>query len=132
MEEKKKLKFSDIDSKSDLEKKIDGELMEEDIKKEADLYDQILYTIVPKTHDQSLGIFPKDQGLSHFSVILWNTKKGIPSSITDSDYKVLEVKVNNDIIRNNLKNVGGGAYTLKHVPNTLPMQEVDPISFRGE
>jgi hypothetical protein len=130
--EKKKLKFSDIDSKSDLEKKIKGEVTEENLDKEADLYYKTLYTVIPKSHDQSLGIFPGDQQLTYSSVLLWDTIKGIPTVTVDSDYKVIKITINNSIVKDNLKSLGGGVYTLKHIPNNLHMEEVDNISYKGE
>jgi hypothetical protein len=130
--EKKKLKFSDIDSLSDLSKKIEGEVTDDEIKKEADLYHQELYTVIPKSHEQSLGIFPDYQQLSHSSILLWDTIKGIPTSVADSDYKVLKVTINSKIVRESLKSLNGGVYTLKHIPNSLPMEEVDSISYKGE
>jgi len=132
LEEKKKLKFSDIDSQSDLEKEIDGELIEDTVKKEADLYHKTLYTVIPKTHDHSLGIFPNDQGLTNAGVLAWDTIKGIPTSLLDIEYKVIKVTLNDTIIRDNLRPVGGSTYILKHIPNTLPMEEANNISFNGE
>ena len=117
-----------FDSQSDLEKEIDGELVEEEIKKEADLYNQALFTIIPSSHDFSLGIFPHDQQLTSSSVLLWDTVKGIPLSLTDNlDNKVIKVTLTSSIIRNNLKSLGGGIYSLKLIPNTLFMEEVSSL-----
>jgi len=130
---KKELKFSEMDLHSDLTKKIDGELEENgDMVKEADLYHKTLFTVVPKSHDHSLGIFPDDQQLSHSSVLLWDTVKGIPPAAIDVDYKVLKITINFSIIRDSLKTIGGGVYSLRHIPNTLPIEEVDSISYKGE
>ena len=113
-----------FDSHSDLEKEIEGELVEEEIKKESDLYHQILYTVIPFSHDFSLGIFPHDQQLSTTAVLLWDTLKSIPLSLIDNeDNKVIKVVVNSKVIRNELRSLGGGVYSMKLIPNTLFMEE---------
>jgi hypothetical protein len=124
------LKFSDIDSNSELKKQIDGELEEDKLSKEADLYNQILYTVVPTPHDISLGIFPDDQDISHSSVILWNNVRLIPTSIVDSDYKVVKVKLTQSDILNKLKNIGNGMYSLKSISNEMPLEESDSFEFK--
>jgi hypothetical protein len=137
LEEQNKLKFGDFDSESDLTKKIDGEIQEvtEDNKlvtKQADLYKNELYTIVPKGYDFTLGIYPDDQQLSHSSVILWNNIKTIPTSAIGDDYKVLKVKMNDVIIKNQLKPLGSGIYSLKHISPEVMMEEVDQITYNNE
>ena len=117
-----------FDSQSDLEKKIDGELVEEEITKEADLYHRTLFTLIPFSHDFSLGIFPQDQQLTTSFVLLWDTVKLIPLSLIDnSDNKIIKVTLNSSTIRDSLKSLGSGVYSLKLIPNTLPMEEVSSI-----
>jgi len=127
---KNKLSF---DQTSDLEKKIEGEVKEDPtLEKEADLYYNTLFTIVPKPHDVSLGIFPDDQQLSTKRVLLWNSLKQVPTFLIDDDYKVLKVKLTPSIIRNSLRNIGGGIYALEFIPNTLFMEEESNVSFKEE
>lgn len=127
---KSKLYFGDFDTESDLEKEVDGEI--EEIEKKADLYFNDLYTVIPESHDFTLGIFPDDQQLSSKGVFLWNSIKLIPTSLRDKDYKVLKVKIDSSKIKNNLKPHGNGIYTLSFIPNTASFEEVDNISFFSE
>lgn len=134
MGKKHDLKFSDLNSTSDFDKTIDGDMEEvdfnNDLKKNADLYNNILYTIVLKDRDFDLGIFPDDQGFSHSSVVLWNSIKGIPL-YTDNDFKVFKIIITPEIKRDLLKSLGCGIYSLKHIPNTLSIEEVDGVSFQS-
>ena len=127
---KSKLYFGDIGAESDLEKEIEGEV--EEIKKEADLYFHNLFTVMPISHDHTLGIFPDDQQLSEKGVFLWNSIKTIPTSLRNEDYKVVRVMLDVDKIKRNLKPQGAGVYTLPYIPNTASFKEVDNTSFFSE
>lgn len=131
----KNLKTGDKELTSDIDKEVPGEVdivKEKELKKESDLYKRELFTIIPSTHDPSLGIFPHDQQLSNSFVLLWNSIKTIPPLLIDSGYKVLKLKIeSNSLIRNDLKSLGSGVYSLKYIPNTIPWEEVDKISFRN-
>ena len=127
-----KYKQSDMESKSDFDKEIDGKVdivKEDEMKKEADLYDFKLNTVAPSDHDPTLGIFPKDQQLSDHHVILWNSVRTIPTSIIDSGYKVYEVQLNKDFVKNQLKTAGSGVYWTSYVPADTPMREVSDTSY---
>jgi hypothetical protein len=100
--------------------------------KQSDLYLNELYVIIPKTHDEKLGIFPKDQQVSNKHVVLWNNVKSIPTSLLDNNYKVLKVIISSDTIENTLTNLGGGVYALPHIPNNIHMEEVSPISYTND
>ena len=132
MELKSKHKHSDLDSHSDFDKEIEGKvdiIPEDEIKKEADLYDFKLNTVAPETHDPTLGIFPKDQQLSDHHVILWNSVRTIPTSVIDNGYKVYEVKLDREFVKNQLKPVGSGVYYTSFIPDNTPMREVSDISY---
>lgn len=121
-----KFKFSDINFESDLEKEIEFEVEEDKhFKKESDLYDYLLYTVVSREHNINLGIFPSDQNLASTSVLLWNNIFTIPTFLKNSDYKVVQIRLTPSIIREYLRNLGGGVYAIKYVPNTLSMSEVN-------
>jgi len=137
MHKKNKLEFSDFDSHSDLEKKIEGEIEEVNVEDEvcsktADLYKSTLYTAVPASHDHTLGIFPDDQQLSHSIVLLWTSHKTIPPSVIDNGYKVLTIDIPKDVVKNHLTSLGGGVYGLNYVPNTFSISETDNISYNND
>ena len=126
---KNKLSF---DQTSDLEKQIEGDIVEEKLEKEADLYYSTLFMPIPITHDFSLGVFPDDQQLSTRHVLLWNSVKSIPTSISDNNYKIIKVVIPHKAIVNQMKSVSGGVYALSLIPNMWKMQEVNSVSFREE
>jgi len=127
---KSNLNFGDLNTESDFEKEIEGDI--EEIEKEADLYFNYLYLPVLESQDSSLGVFPDDQKISRKGVLLWNSVKTIPMFFKSPDYKILKVKIDSDKIKGRLKVHGGGAYSLPFIPNTIPMEKTDNQSFFSE
>ena len=127
---KSNLNFGDLNTESDFEKEIEGDI--EEIEKEADLYFNYLYLPVLESQDSSLGVFPDDQKISRKGVLLWNSVKTIPMFFKLPDYKILKVKIDSDKIKGKLKAHGGGVYSLSFIPNTIPMEETDNQSFFSE
>lgn len=120
-----------MESQSDMEKQIDGEIIKDKeipIEKEADLYNQELYTIVPANFDTMLDIFPSGQDVSHSSVLLWSSIKTIPPSVLEAGYKILKIRISDTVWRNFLKNLGQGVYSLKVIPKEWIIGQPDAIT----
>lgn len=129
---KSKLNFNNLDTMSDFDKDIDGEVEEIEIEKESELYFDSLFIPVLTSHDSSLGIFPDDQKISRKGVFLWNSIKTIPMLFKSKDYKILKVDIASGNFRENLKPLGSGVYSLSYIPNTVPLTKSDNQSFYSE
>jgi len=96
------------------------------IQKEADLYNDILYTVVPIFHNASLGILPEDQGFNPKYVFLW----GNPTSLTNfstKEWKMVEIRLPENIKHKALTALVGGAYALPYIPNVWDMKELKHV-----
>ena len=93
--------------------------------KKSDLYNRILYSVVPKDHNIKQGVFPDDQGFSNRYVYLWSSRRYVPSLLS-KDWKTIEIQVESEsLIRNHLRVIGNGVYTLPHLSNRMRMEEID-------
>lgn len=120
------LKFSDKETTSELDKKVDGELdiVEKELKKEADFYDKTLFTLSPEGHDPSLGIFPQDQTLAPNHVLIWADWKTIPPSYLDKEYVIYQFKIPSEsFVKQHLRNLGGGVYAVKYLSNDIKFEK---------
>ena len=85
--------------------------------KHATMYQNRLYTVVPKQHNLSLGILPEDQGFSSKVVILWDTYRDLVLFDEEIWRKVM-VELPEAVKRTDLVKWPGAAYALPSVPNT--------------
>lgn len=90
--------------------------------KQADLYNNILYTIVPKDMSLEYGIYPDDQKFHRKYVLLWDTYDDLLSFDSDK-WKRLKVIIPKDAKFGALHRIMANAYGIEHIPNSWAMVE---------
>jgi hypothetical protein len=119
------LRFSDFEKEIPCEIDIvDGE----DLSKSAELYNNILYSVIPKNHNINLGIFPEDQGFSSRHIILWSSLRDIPQ-LFDTEFKVVSIKIPPEIKKQYLKPLRSGVYSLSSISNTAKIKVVRNVDI---
>ncbi len=94
-----------------------------ELKVEADLYHNIVYTVVPKDHSLELGIFPEDQQFSGKYVFVWSSYRDL-LRFSEDVWKKVKVKMPQGKRFEFLTPMVGGAYSLTHIPNTWHLEPV--------
>lgn len=121
------LSFGDfnIEIPGDIDVVDKDQLLSEDFntKKIADLYNDVLYTVINKDHDIKLGILPQDQGFSDKHIILWSSLKSIPIEWVDK-FNIVSVKISSETKKNYLKSLGAGIYSLTDINNNFKLKIV--------
>ena len=117
----------DLQSGTNLLKKVpaehvspEEELPEAKPSKEANLWRNILYTVVPKDHNLSLGILPEDQQFHTNYVFLWDDYTSLVV-FPESKWDKVKVIIPDSVKHNGLTKLPGDAYAVHTVPNTWPM-----------
>ena len=97
--------------------------IEDELKfKEATLYHNIMYTVVPKDHDLKLGILPEDQGFSKKYVFLWDSYAYL-NIFDDTTWKKVLVHIPDEAKHNMLTRLTGAAFAIPGISNTWELQE---------
>jgi hypothetical protein len=91
---------------------------------QADLYNDLVYTVIPKNHKIELGIFPEDQHFSSKYVFVWNTYRDL-LNFKEDVWQKISVAIPQGLKHTVLKPMVGGAYSLTHIPNTWKIEPVD-------
>jgi len=94
------------------------------LKFQADLYHNILFTVVPKLYNFDRDITPELQNFSSKYVFLWDTWDEI-KTFDASKWKALKVFLPKDVKFKELGKVGTTGYSLPKVPKEWPMEEVN-------
>ena len=108
--------------------------MIEDLKfiKEGDLYNNILYTVVPKDMSLEFGIFPQDQKFSTKYVFLWDTFPDL--NLFDSEkWKKLRVNIPLEAKEQHLlTRITGSTLGIAFIPNSWEVEEQKINSLHNE
>lgn len=121
------LQFNSFQTSTDMEKDVplhDPEIVTEDALtlKEATLYQNRVYTVVPKDHDVKLGILPEDQGFSKSHVIIWETYRDLVI-FDEEKWKKVMIELPPGVKFKALTKLPGDAYAIHSIPNTWRIQE---------
>jgi hypothetical protein len=127
LEVKDNLKFHSFQNSADIEKDVPLEQPEvvegDELKlKEATLYQDRVYTVVPKDLDLKLGIMPEDQGFAKDHVIVWETYRDLVIFKEDKWKKVL-IELPKGVKFKALTKLPGDAYAIDSIPNTWRITE---------
>ena len=117
----------DLQSGTNLLKKVpiepvlpEEELLDDKPLKEANLWRNILYTVVPKDHNLALGILPEDQQFHTKYVFLWDDYTSLVV-FSDSKWDKVKVIIPEGTKRHGLTKLPGDVYAVPTVPNTWPI-----------
>jgi len=91
---------------------------------QADLYSDLVYTVIPRNHKIELGIFPEDQHFSSKYVFVWNTYRDL-LNFKEDVWQKISVAIPQGLKHTVLSPMVGGAYSLTHIPNTCKIEPVD-------
>ena len=91
--------------------------------KTSDLYHNKLYTVIPRSVDIKLGIFPDDQGFSKKSVLLWDNARDL-IRFSEEKFKMLEVIIPDDVKHTDLRSVLNAVYSLPFISNKWQIEEI--------
>ncbi|MCK9542634.1 MAG: hypothetical protein M0R03_11465 [Novosphingobium sp.] len=97
--------------------------------KTADLYNNILYTVVPVDMALEFGIYPSDQKFHKSYVLLWDTFLDL-NTFDDDKWKKLKVEIpEEDKHNHNLVRILANAYGVNFIPNSwkLEEQKINPL-----
>lgn len=92
------------------------------MEKNADLYNSIFYTVVPKDMSLEYGIYPDDQKFHKKYVFLWDNYDDLINFEVDK-WKKIKVIVPKDVKFEELHRVLANTYGVAYVPNSWPMVE---------
>jgi len=92
--------------------------------KQSDLYNNILYTIVP-SYTKDSSIFPKDQSIAPSRVFLWSSYRDVQLFQSRGSGIVLKVKIPEDEKLKNLIPVSSGIYSLPFIDSSWILPSLD-------
>ena len=109
-------KTSDLENNSNIEKEIPLEEIKEDndIEKTADLYFNILYTVIPKDFDPKYGVLASDQGFNKKYVVMWGSGKDLVQFDPDK-WRRIAVQLPNNVRFGSLQKIQGDTYGLRFI-----------------
>lgn len=122
------LQFSSFDKEIPVTPEV---LTEEELllEKQADLYHNTLFTVIPRDHNSQLGIFPEDQGFNRKYVFLWHSYKSL-LPFSSEKWKKLKVKLPPSVKFTQLRRLpSNDGYALHQIPNTWTIEEQDIPPF---
>jgi len=103
--------------------------MDDLILKTSDLYNNILYTVIPIDMSTEFGIYPEDQQFHKNLVFLWDSYSNLTPFDT-AQWKKLKVIVPDDIMKSGkLTRVLVSTYGIDFIPNTWKIEEqkINPL-----
>jgi len=100
--------------------------------KQADLYNNILYTVVPRDMSLEFGVYPQDQKFHSSYVFLWDTYADL-NNFDEEKWKKLRIIIPQEAKNNHtLTRITGSTVGVEYIPNSWPMEEQKINSLYNE
>jgi hypothetical protein len=98
----------------------------------AELYNNVLYTVVPKDLPLEFGIYPQDQKFHTEYVFLWDNYNDL-LLFDETKWKKLRVELPEEVKKDRgLTRILVSTYGVAHIPNTWKIEEQRINSLYGE
>ncbi len=91
--------------------------------KQADFYNDTLYTIVPREMSLEFGVFPQDQKFHSNYVFLWDSFSDL-NPFDEEKWKKLRVTIPREAKHNHtITRILSNTLGVEYIPNSWPMEE---------
>lgn len=116
MTKQKNDRTSELENNSNIEKEVPLEEVKEDesLEKTADLYFNILYTVIPKDFNIKNGVLASDQGFNKKYIVMWGSGKNLVQ-FDPEKWRRIAVQLPDNVKFGSLQKIQGDTYGLRFI-----------------